>query len=116
MARSGPAAQRILVLLPRELLPSPRSSRWTFDAVLNTFVEAVRAPRRRPATIVGRHVMLIPHAEVLAAGTWPSYIVIDGDLSFSGRRAVTWRTGRSLEPSAAYLAVAWWMGIFPGWR
>jgi peptide/nickel transport system permease protein len=82
------------------------------------FVEAVRAIGAGQPTIVLRHVVpnVLTPVIVLATATVANNIVVEASLTFLGLGVQptipSW--GSMLTDARDYLAVAWWMGIFPG--
>jgi peptide/nickel transport system permease protein len=82
------------------------------------YVEAVRAIGAGQPTIVLRHVMpnVLTPIIVLATATVANNIVVEASLTFLGLGVQptipSW--GSMLADARDYLAVAWWMGIFPG--
>jgi peptide/nickel transport system permease protein len=82
------------------------------------YVEAVRALGAGHATIVARHVVpnVLTPVIVLATATVANNIVVEASLTFLGLGVQpnypSW--GNMLTDARDYLAVAWWMGIFPG--
>jgi peptide/nickel transport system permease protein len=82
------------------------------------YVEAVRAIGAGHATIVARHVVpnVLTPVIVLATATVANNIVVEASLTFLGLGVQpnypSW--GNMLTDARDYLAVAWWMGIFPG--
>ena len=82
------------------------------------YVEAVRAIGAGQPTIVIRHVVpnVLTPIIVLATATVANNIVVEASLTFLGLGVQptipSW--GSMLTDARDYLAVAWWMGIFPG--
>ena len=82
------------------------------------YVEAVRAIGAGQPTIVVRHVVpnVLTPIIVLATATVANNIVVEASLTFLGLGVQptipSW--GSMLTDARDYLAVAWWMGIFPG--
>lgn len=82
------------------------------------YVEAVRALGAGQPTIVLRHVApnVLTPVIVLATATVANNIVVEASLTFLGLGVQptipSW--GSMLADARDYLAVAWWMGIFPG--
>jgi peptide/nickel transport system permease protein len=82
------------------------------------FVEAVRAIGAGQPTIVVRHVVpnVLTPIIVLATATVANNIVVEASLTFLGLGVQptipSW--GSMLADARDYLAVAWWIGIFPG--
>ena len=82
------------------------------------YVEAVRAIGAGQPTIVLRHVVpnVLTPVIVLATATVANNIVVEASLTFLGLGVQptlpSW--GSMLTDARDYLAVAWWMGIFPG--
>jgi peptide/nickel transport system permease protein len=82
------------------------------------YVEAVRAIGAGQPTIVARHVVpnVLTPVIVLATATVANNIVVEASLTFLGLGVQptipSW--GSMLTDARDYLAVAWWMGIFPG--
>jgi peptide/nickel transport system permease protein len=82
------------------------------------YVEAVRAIGAGQPTIVVRHVVpnVLTPIIVLATATVANNIVVEASLTFLGLGVQptipSW--GSMLADARDYLAVAWWMGIFPG--
>jgi len=82
------------------------------------YVEAVRAIGAGQPTIVVRHVVpnVLTPVIVLATATVANNIVVEASLTFLGLGVQptipSW--GSMLADARDYLAVAWWMGIFPG--
>ncbi|HWC05151.1 MAG TPA: ABC transporter permease [Methylomirabilota bacterium] len=82
------------------------------------YVEAVRAIGAGQAAILGRHVVpnVLTPVIVLATATVANNIVVEASLTFLGLGVQptipSW--GSMLAEARDYLAVAWWMGIFPG--
>jgi len=82
------------------------------------YVEAVRAIGAGQPTIVLRHVVpnVLTPVIVLATATVANNIVVEASLTFLGLGVQptipSW--GSMLADARDYLAVAWWMGIFPG--
>jgi peptide/nickel transport system permease protein len=82
------------------------------------YVEAVRAIGAPQPTIVLRHVVpnVLTPVIVLATATVANNIVVEASLTFLGLGVQptipSW--GSMLADARDYLAVAWWMGIFPG--
>jgi peptide/nickel transport system permease protein len=82
------------------------------------YVEAVRAIGAGQPTIVVRHVVpnVLTPIIVLATATVANNIVVEASLTFLGLcvqpTIPSW--GSMLADARDYLAVAWWMGIFPG--
>jgi peptide/nickel transport system permease protein len=82
------------------------------------YVEAVRAIGAGQPTIVLRHVVpnVLTPIIVLATATVANNIVVEASLTFLGLGVQptipSW--GSMLADARDYLAVAWWMGIFPG--
>ena len=82
------------------------------------YVEAVRAIGAGHPTIVTRHVVpnVLTPVIVLATATVANNIVVEASLTFLGLGVQptfpSW--GSMLADARDYLAVAWWMGIFPG--
>lgn len=82
------------------------------------YVEAVRAIGAGQPTIVRRHVVpnILTPVIVLATATVANNIVVEASLTFLGLGVQptipSW--GSMLADARDYLAVAWWMGIFPG--
>jgi peptide/nickel transport system permease protein len=82
------------------------------------FVEAVRALGARQPAVVVRHVVpnVLTPVIVLATATVANNIVVEASLTFLGLGVQptipSW--GSMLADARDYLAVAWWMGIFPG--
>jgi peptide/nickel transport system permease protein len=82
------------------------------------FVEAVRAIGAGHGTVVVRHVVpnVLTPVIVLATATVANNIVVEASLTFLGlgvqSNFPSW--GNMLADARDYLAVAWWMGIFPG--
>jgi peptide/nickel transport system permease protein len=82
------------------------------------YVEAVRAIGAGQPTIVLRHVVpnVLTPVIVLATATVANNIVVEASLTFLGLGVQptipSW--GSMLADGRDYLAVAWWMGIFPG--
>jgi peptide/nickel transport system permease protein len=82
------------------------------------YVEAVRALGAGQPTIVVRHVVpnVLTPVIVLATATVANNIVVEASLTFLGLGVQptipSW--GSMLADARDYLAVAWWMGIFPG--
>ena len=82
------------------------------------YVEAVRAIGAGQPTIVTRHVVpnVLTPVIVLATATVANNIVVEASLTFLGLGVQptipSW--GSMLTDARDYLAVAWWMGIFPG--
>jgi peptide/nickel transport system permease protein len=82
------------------------------------YVEAVRAIGAGQRTIVIRHVVpnVLTPVIVLATATVANNIVVEASLTFLGLgvqpNLPSW--GNMLADARDYLAVAWWMGIFPG--
>jgi peptide/nickel transport system permease protein len=81
-------------------------------------VEAVRALGAGQPRIVLRHVVpnVLTPVIVLATATVANNIVVEASLTFLGLGVQptipSW--GSMLADARDYLAVAWWMGIFPG--
>jgi peptide/nickel transport system permease protein len=82
------------------------------------YVEAVRALGAAEPTIVARHVVpnVLTPIIVLATATVANNIVVEASLTFLGLgvQATLPSWGSMLADARDYLAVAWWMGIFPG--
>jgi peptide/nickel transport system permease protein len=82
------------------------------------YVEAVRALGAAQPTIVARHVVpnVLTPIIVLATATVANNIVVEASLTFLGLgvQATLPSWGSMLADARDYLAVAWWMGIFPG--
>ena len=82
------------------------------------YVEAVRAIGAGQVTIVMRHLVpnVLPPVIVLATATVANNIVVEASLTFLGLgvQATIPSWGSMLADARDYLAVAWWMGIFPG--
>jgi peptide/nickel transport system permease protein len=82
------------------------------------YVEAVRAIGAGQPTIVVRHVVpnILTPVIVLATATVANNIVVEASLTFLGLgvQASIPSWGSMLADARDYLAVAWWMGIFPG--
>jgi peptide/nickel transport system permease protein len=82
------------------------------------FVEAVRAIGAGHATVLVRHVVpnVLTPVIVLATATVANNIVVEASLTFLGLGVQpnfpSW--GNMLADARDYLAIAWWMGIFPG--
>jgi len=82
------------------------------------YVEAVRAIGAGQSTILVRHVVpnVLTPVIVLATATVANNIVVEASLTFLGLGVQptipSW--GSMLADARDYLAVAWWMGIFPG--
>jgi peptide/nickel transport system permease protein len=82
------------------------------------FVEAVRALGARQPSVVVRHVVpnVLTSVIVLGTATVANNIVVEASLTFLGLGVQptipSW--GSMLADARDYLAVAWWMGIFPG--
>ena len=82
------------------------------------FVEAVRAIGAGQPAIVLRHIVpnVLTPIIVLATATVANNIVVEASLTFLGLGVQptipSW--GSMLADARDYLAVAWWMGIFPG--
>jgi peptide/nickel transport system permease protein len=82
------------------------------------FVEAVRAIGAGQSAIVARHVVpnVLTPVIVLATATVANNIVVEASLTFLGLGVQptipSW--GSMLADARDYLAVAWWIGIFPG--
>jgi peptide/nickel transport system permease protein len=82
------------------------------------FVEAVRALGARQPAVVVRHVVpnVLTSVIVLGTATVANNIVVEASLTFLGLGVQptipSW--GSMLADARDYLAVAWWMGIFPG--
>lgn len=82
------------------------------------YVEAVRAIGAGQPTILVRHVVpnVLTPIIVLATATVANNIVVEASLTFLGLGVQptipSW--GSMLTDARDYLAVAWWMGIFPG--
>jgi peptide/nickel transport system permease protein len=82
------------------------------------FVEAVRAIGAGQPTIVVRHLVpnVLTPVIVLATATVANNIVVEASLTFLGLGVQptipSW--GSMLADARDYLAVAWWIGIFPG--
>jgi len=82
------------------------------------YVEAVRAIGANQLAIVVRHVVpnVLTPVIVLATATVANNIVVEASLTFLGLGVQptipSW--GSMLADARDYLAVAWWMGIFPG--
>lgn len=82
------------------------------------YVEAVRAIGAGQPTIIVRHVLpnVLTPIIVLATATVANNIVVEASLTFLGLGVQptipSW--GSMLADARDYLAVAWWMGIFPG--
>jgi peptide/nickel transport system permease protein len=82
------------------------------------FVEGVRALGAGQPTIVVRHVVpnVLTPIIVLATATVANNIVVEASLTFLGLGVQptipSW--GSMLADARDYLAVAWWIGIFPG--
>jgi peptide/nickel transport system permease protein len=82
------------------------------------YVEAVRAIGAGHWTIVARHVApnVLTPVIVLATATVANNIVVEASLTFLGLGVQptipSW--GSMLADARDYLAVAWWMGVFPG--
>jgi peptide/nickel transport system permease protein len=81
-------------------------------------VEAVRALGARQPSVVVRHVVpnVLTSVIVLGTATVANNIVVEASLTFLGLGVQptfpSW--GSMLADARDYLAVAWWMGIFPG--
>ena len=82
------------------------------------YVEAVRALGAAQPTIVARHVVpnVLTPIIVLSTATVANNIVVEASLTFLGLgvQATLPSWGSMLADARDYLAVAWWMGIFPG--
>ena len=82
------------------------------------YVEAMRAIAAGQPTIVGRHVVpnVLAPVIVLATATVANNIVVEASLTVRGLGVQpTIPSWGSMQTDARdYLAVAWWMGIFPG--
>jgi peptide/nickel transport system permease protein len=82
------------------------------------YVEAVRAIGASQWTIVTRHIVpnVVTPVIVLATATVANNIVVEASLTFLGLgvQATLPSWGSMLADARDYLAVAWWMGIFPG--
>ena len=82
------------------------------------YVEAVRALGAAQATIITRHVVpnVLTPIIVLATATVANNIVVEASLTFLGLgvQATLPSWGSMLADARDYLAVAWWMGVFPG--
>jgi peptide/nickel transport system permease protein len=82
------------------------------------YVEAVRAIGAGQPTIVVRHVVpnILTPVIVLATATVANNIVVEASLTVLGLgvQASIPSWGSMLADARDYLAVAWWMGIFPG--
>lgn len=82
------------------------------------YIEAVRAIGAAQPTIVLRHVVpnVLTPVIVLATATVANNIVVEASLTFLGLgvQATLPSWGSMLADARDYLAVAWWMGIFPG--
>jgi peptide/nickel transport system permease protein len=82
------------------------------------YVEAVRAIGAGQWTIIRRHVVpnVLTPVIVLATATVANNIVVEASLTFLGLgvQATLPSWGSMLADARDYLAVAWWMGIFPG--
>ena len=82
------------------------------------YVEAVRALGASQWTIVAWHVVpnVLTPIIVLATATVANNVVIEASLTFLGLgvepTVPSW--GSMLADARDYLAVGWWMGIFPG--
>jgi peptide/nickel transport system permease protein len=82
------------------------------------YVEAVRAIGASQWTIVAWHVVpnVLTPVIVLATATVANNIVVEASLTFLGLGVQptlpSW--GSMLADARDYLAVGWWMGIFPG--
>lgn len=82
------------------------------------YVEAVRAIGAAQPRIVLRHLVpnVLTPVIVLATATVANNIVVEASLTFLGLGVQptipSW--GSMLADARDYLAVAWWMGIFPG--
>jgi peptide/nickel transport system permease protein len=82
------------------------------------YVEAVRAIGAGQAKIVLRHIVpnILTPVIVLATATVANNIIVEASLTFLGLGVQptipSW--GSMLADARDYLAVAWWMGIFPG--
>ena len=82
------------------------------------YVEAVRAIGAGQPAIVLRHIVpnVLTPIIVLATATVANNIVVEASLTFLGLGVQptipSW--GSMLADARDYLAVAWWMGIFPG--
>jgi peptide/nickel transport system permease protein len=82
------------------------------------YVEAVRAIGANQWTILTRHLVpnVLTPVIVLATATVANNIVVEASLTFLGLGVQptlpSW--GSMLADARDYLAVAWWMGIFPG--
>jgi peptide/nickel transport system permease protein len=82
------------------------------------YVEAVRAIGAAQPAIVARHIVpnVLTPVIVLATATVANNIVVEASLTFLGLgvQATIPSWGSMLADARDYLAVAWWMGIFPG--
>ena len=82
------------------------------------YVEAVRAIGAAQLAIVARHIVpnVLTPVIVLATATVANNIVVEASLTFLGLgvQATIPSWGSMLADARDYLAVAWWMGIFPG--
>ena len=82
------------------------------------YVEAVRALGAAQPMIVARHVVpnVLTPIIVLSTATVANNIVVEASLTFLGLgvQATLPSWGSMLADARDYLAVAWWMGIFPG--
>ena len=82
------------------------------------FVAAVRALGARQPSVVVRHIVpnVLTSVIVLGTATVANNIVVEASLTFLGLGVQptipSW--GSMLADARDYLAVAWWMGIFPG--
>jgi peptide/nickel transport system permease protein len=82
------------------------------------YVEAVRAIGAGQGTIIVRHIVpnVVTPTIVLATATVANNIIVEASLTFLGLGVQptipSW--GSMLADARDYLAVAWWMGIFPG--
>jgi peptide/nickel transport system permease protein len=82
------------------------------------YVEAVRAIGAGQSKIVLRHIVpnVLTPVIVLATATVANNVIVEASLTFLGLGVQptipSW--GSMLADARDYLAVAWWMGIFPG--
>jgi len=81
------------------------------------FVEAARALGAGPARILLRHLLpaVLPVVVVNASFQGGTAVLIESGLAFLGlgdRNVVSW--GVMLADAQSYVAVAWWLSVFPG--